>query len=340
MSGGVDSSVSAVLLLEQGYEVIGAFMKNWSGRSGSSEIECDWKKERRDAARVAAKLGITFITLDFEKYYRRDVVDYLFRESEAGRTPNPDVMCNKFIKFDRFVREADRLGCDFVATGHYTRIENGKILIGKDINKDQSYFLWAIDRKVLPRVIFPVGDMTKPEVRAKARKTGLEIADKKDSTGICFIGEVEMKDFLNDRISDDPGKIITTSGRVVGEHSGVIFFTIGQRHGLNVGGGTPYYVVEKRSKTKELVVSSNYHPALYGKELHAEQVNLLVDSLPQSIRCEARIRYRQPVQKCEVTFLPNNKAKVIFDEPQRAVTPGQSIVFYDREIMLGGGIIK
>lgn len=182
--------------------------------------------------------------------------------------------------------------------------------------------------------------MTKPQVRAKAHKAGLNVADKKDSTGICFVGEVVMRDFLKDRISEDPGKIVTTDGKVVGEHPGINFFTIGQRHGLNVGGGTPYYVVEKRPETKELVVTSNYHPSLYTKELHADQVNLLVDSLPQSIRCEARIRYRQPIQRCKVSFLSNNEVEVVFDEPQRAVTPGQSIVFYDGEVMLGGGIIK
>ncbi len=368
MSGGVDSSVSAALLLEQGYEVIGAFMKNWSENEceGPEFKECGWKTERRDAARVAAKLGIPFLTLDFEKEYRRDVIEYLFRESEAGRTPNPDVMCNKFIKFDRFVREADRLGCEFVATGHYARLatlsslraersnpekeiasvatrprnDTNYILAGKDSNKDQTYFLWAIDKKILSRIIFPIGEMKKPEVRAKARKLGLNVADKKDSVGICFVGEVAMREFLKTRIKENPGKIVTTDGKVVGDHIGINFFTIGQRHGLNIGGGTPYYVVEKREKTKELVVTSNYHPSLYKDELSVEQVNLLVDSIEKTINCKARIRYRQPLQSCIVNFLPNKKAVVKFDKPQRAVTPGQSIVFYDGEVMLGGGVIS
>jgi len=357
MSGGVDSSVSAALLLEKGYEVIGAFMKNWSENEcdGPEFKECGWKTERRDAARVAAKLGIPFLTLDFEKEYRRDVIEYLFRESEAGRTPNPDVMCNKFIKFDRFVREADRLGCKFVATGHYARIGKSEIrnpksellttnyelrvLSGFDSNKDQTYFLWAIDKKILPRIIFPVGDMKKPEVRAKARELGLDVADKKDSVGICFVGEVAMREFLKTRIEDDPGKIVTTDGKIVGEHPGINFFTIGQRHGLNIGGGTPYYVVEKREKTKELVVTSNYHPSLYKNELDVEQINLFVDVLPKNIKCKSRIRYRQPLQSCAITFLPNKKAVVKFDKSQRAVTSGQSIVFYDGEVMLGGGVI-
>jgi tRNA-specific 2-thiouridylase len=353
--------VSAALLLEQGYEVIGAFMKNWSENecNGPEFKECGWKTERRDAARVAAKLGIPFLTLDFEKEYRRDVIEYLFRESEAGRTPNPDVMCNKFIKFDRFVREADRLGCEFIATGHYARIARSRsfdsssqkaglaqddtkdwsILAGKDSNKDQTYFLWAIDKKILPRIIFPIGEMKKPEVRAKARELGLDVAEKKDSVGICFVGEVEMREFLKTRIKEDPGKIVTTDGKIVGEHSGIYFFTIGQRHGLNIGGGAPYYVVEKREKTKELIVTSNYHPSLYKDELCVEQINLLVDSLPKNIKCKSRIRYRQPLQSCAVTFLPNKKVVVKFDKSQRAVTPGQSIVFYDAEVMLGGGVI-
>ena len=367
MSGGVDSSVSAALLLEQGYEVIGAFMKNWSENEcdGPEFKECGWKTERRDAARVAAKLGIPFLTLDFEKEYRRDVIEYLFSESKAGRTPNPDVMCNKFIKFDRFVREADRLGCEFIATGHYARIttfsslrakrsnpseeiasvavlprnDTTCILAGKDSNKDQTYFLWAIDKKILPRIIFPIGEMKKPEVRAKARELGLDVADKKDSVGICFVGEVAMRDFLKTRIEDDPGKIVTTNGKIVGEHPGIIFFTIGQRHGLNIGGGTPYYVVEKREKTKELVVTSNYHPSLYKDELAVEQINLLVDSLSKNFKCEARIRYRQPLQSCTVVFLSQKKAVVRFDKPQRAITSGQSIVFYNGEVMLGGGVI-
>jgi tRNA-specific 2-thiouridylase len=330
-------------------------MKNWSEEKceGTEFKECGWKTERRDAARVAAKLGIPFVTLDFENEYRRDVIEYLFRESEAGRTPNPDVICNKFIKFDRFVREADRLGCEFVATGHYARIAkfeirnpdyslpttHYKLLSGSDSNKDQSYFLWAIDKKILPRVIFPVGEMIKPEVRAKAHKLELDVADKKDSVGICFVGEVEMREFLKTRIKEDPGKIITTDGEVVGEHTGINFFTIGQRHGLNVGGGKPYYVVEKRTKSKELVVTSNYHQSLYKSEISVEQINLLVESLPEVLKCKARIRYRQPLQSCTISFLPDNKASIKFDKPQRAVTPGQSFVFYDGEVMLGGGVI-
>lgn len=330
MSGGVDSSVSAALLLEQNFEVIGAFMKNWS--------DCNWKEDERDAKRVAAKLGIPFTTFNFEKEYREKVVDYLFAEVEAGRTPNPDVMCNKFIKFDLFIKEADRLGCDFIATGHYTRVKEGKIFSGKDKNKDQSYFLWAIDPSVLSRVLFPLGELEKPEVRKKAKELDLSVAEKKDSTGICFIGEIDVGEFLRERIPEDPGKIVTTSGEVIGTHSGINFFTIGQRHGLKVGGGTPYYVVEKHPETKELVVSSNFHPSLFKKELSALQLNWFIEpTLPH--KCMARIRYRQPLQKCTIDKKKKDKIFVSFDKPQRAVTPGQSIVFYNKEEMIGGGII-
>lgn len=358
MSGGVDSSVSAALLLEQGYEVVGAFMKNWSGdvngpeckssdRVGDAYEECGWKQERRDAARVAAKLGIPFVTLDFEKEYRRDVVEYLFSEYQAGRTPNPDVMCNKFIKFDRFVRAADELGCDVIATGHYAQIKNGQLSKAVDQNKDQTYFLWAMNKEVLPRTLFPVGHLTKPEVREKAREFGLDVADKKDSTGICFVGEVNMDEFLRARIVPKPGAVVTTDGRRVGTHEGINYYTIGQRHGLGIGGGTPYYVVEKQPQTNELIVSSHYHPKLYTTELTASQLNFFDDHLLttfrrgeklSTIRCQARIRHRQPLQDCTVT-IEHQKAIVVFDRSQRAATPGQSIVFYQGETVLGGGII-
>lgn len=353
MSGGVDSSVSAALLIEAGYEVIGAFMKNWSGdvhgpekkgkeRIGQSFEECGWKQERRDAMRVAAKLGIPFVTFDFEEEYRRDVVEYLFRETAAGRTPNPDVMCNKYIKFDLFLKEADKLGCDFVATGHYARIDRSgdtpRILTGVDANKDQTYFLWAIAPRTLLRILFPVGEMEKPAVREKARELDLEVAGKKDSTGICFVGEVNMEEFLKARLPEDPGKIVTTEGRVIGEHDGVHYYTIGQRRGIGVGGGTPYYVVEKRPETKELVVSSNYHPKLFSEALEAEALNWF--RKPETpFTCQARIRYRQSMQSCTIESIDGDRVRVRFDEPQRAVTSGQSIVFYDGEEMIGGGVI-
>ncbi len=373
MSGGVDSSVSAALLLEQGYEVIGAFMKNWSGdvngpevkgtdRIGTAFEECGWKTERRDAMRVAAQLGIPFTTFDFETEYRRDVVEYMFKEFEAGRTPNPDVMCNRYMKFDLFLKEADKLGCEFIATGHYARVAtrasifpdlvegtnsidkpstgsgNTEIFKGVDDNKDQTYFLWAINKEVLPRVLFPIGAMTKPEVRAKAAELNLEVATKKDSTGICFVGEVDMREFLKARMKEEPGNVVTTEGKVIGKHVGINFYTIGQRHGLDIGGGDPYYVVEKRKETNELIVTSNFHPSLFKKELTASQLNWFrVPAFP--FRSNVRIRHRQPVQMCMIERIEADRVHVVFDESQRAVTPGQSIVFYDGEEMIGGGII-
>jgi len=350
MSGGVDSSVSAILLIEQGYEVIGAFMKNWSGsvcgprstdeeQVGEEFKECGWKEERRDAARVAAKLGIPFVTFDFEEEYRRDVVESMFREFEAGRTPNPDVMCNKYIKFDRFMKEADRLKCDFVATGHYARSIDGMLYTGLDTNKDQSYFLWAMNPEVVSRVLFPIGEMEKSEVRKKAKEHGLEVADKKDSTGICFVGEVDMRTFLQERLPKNPGNVVTVDGEVIGTHEGLAFYTFGQRQGLGIGGGTPYYVVEKRVETNELVVSSNYHPALFKKSLTASQLNWF-EKPTAPYACLARIRYRQTSQECTITSLSDDQIEVTFHEPQRAVTPGQSIVLYAGEKVLGGGIIE
>ncbi|OGL99202.1 tRNA 2-thiouridine(34) synthase MnmA [Candidatus Uhrbacteria bacterium RIFOXYC12_FULL_57_11] len=340
MSGGVDSSVAAALLLDQGYEVIGAFMKNWTETKCDGENrECGWREERRDAMRVAAKLGIPFVTFDFEKEYRDKVVDNLFQEYAAGRTPNPDVLCNKYVKFDLFVKEADKLGCAFVATGHYARIEDGRLLAGSDPNKDQTYFLWAIPRDVLPRVLFPVGGMQKPVVRDMARTFGLPTADKKDSTGICFVGEVDIRAFLKERIPEDPGDIVTITGEIVGTHEGVAFYTIGQRHGLNVGGGMPYYVVDKKPETKQLIVSSNFHPQLFGKSVRAFQANWFCQPKVGD-KIFARVRYRQPLQACVIVAIERENVEVAFDESVRAVTPGQSIVFYDGEEMLGGAIIR
>lgn len=360
MSGGVDSSLSAALLLEQGYEVIGAFMKNWSGSTKTTDnseefIECDWRSERRDAMRVAAQLGIPFLTFDFEKEYRAKVVDYMVKTYAAGRTPNPDVMCNKFMKFDLFIKEADKLGCDFVATGHYARTipspldirarstdmknTDVKLLAGLDPNKDQSYFLCQMPREALHRVLFPVGGMLKPKVREEAAKRGLVVAHKKDSQGVCFIGEINMTEFLQDYIDKKPGRIVTTSGEAVGDHQGLPFYTIGQREGLEIGGlETPYYVVGKNAERNEIIVSSNFHEALYRMELTASEMNWLIDRPSGTFTCSARIRYRQPLEKCTVTIV-GDKLHVTFDQPQRAVTPGQFIVFYDGDVVLGGAVI-
>lgn len=351
MSGGVDSSVSAVLLLEQGYEVVGGFMKNWStgdtppyeGGVGGGRAECDWRTERRDAMRVAAQLGISFHTFDFEVEYRQRVYEYMIAEYKAGRTPNPDVLCNKYMKFDLFLQKADELGCAFVATGHYARVrrdaDGTHLLAGIDANKDQSYFLCQLTQPQLRRAIFPIGEMTKPEVRAKASDAGLPVADKKDSQGICFVGKVDMRDFLAARITPHEGNIVTTDGKMIGQHYGFEFYTIGQREGLGVGGGIPLYVVERRPETNEVVVAVGEHdPALYRAKLTATNLTETIDgNFAKYIgkKISARIRYRQPLATCVI----DGEGTVAFDTPQRAIAPGQFIAFYDGDELIGSGVI-
>lgn len=361
MSGGVDSSVSAVLLLEQGYEVIGGFMKNWSDEANGDQEDCGWKAERRDAMRVAAQLGIPFHTFDFEKEYREKVYEYMIAEYKAGRTPNPDVLCNKYMKFDLFLRAADELGCDVVATGHYARIKRDEdgtahLLVGVDNGKDQSYFLCQLTQAQVSRALFPVGNLQKSEVREIARKNNLVVAEKKDSQGICFVGKVAMADFLGERIAEHEGNIVTTDGRILGTHKGFEFYTVGQREGLGVGGRSgsenePLFVVERRPETNEIVVAvGDEDPALYQAQLQAVQLTevvegVLLEHLGKPL--SARIRYRQPLASCTITsllpfpeFAPTDRiAKVRFDVPQRAVAPGQFVAFYDGEELLGSGVI-
>lgn len=358
MSGGVDSSTSAVLLLEAGYEVIGGFMKNWSegveSQKGKVESqECGWREERRDAMRVAAELGIPFHTFDFEAEYRQKIYEYMIAEYKAGRTPNPDVLCNKYMKFDLFLREADKLGCDFVATGHYARKtvdEAGvsHLLIGIDENKDQSYFLCQLNQEQIARSLFPIGHLEKPKVREIAKAHNLVVADKKDSQGICFIGQVAMKDFLAERITPHEGNIVTTSGEVIGQHHGFEFYTVGQRGGLGVGGGTPFYVVERKPETNEVIVATgDEDPALYKSALTATN---LTETVPGNFekfagkKIEARIRYRQPLAAATITTplpppLKGGGVNVVFDKPQRAVAPGQFVAFYVGEELIGSGVI-
>jgi tRNA-specific 2-thiouridylase len=350
MSGGVDSSVTAALLLEQGYEVVGAFMQNWSDTKDPKTGECAWQQERRDAMEVAAHLGIPFLTFDFEKEYDEAVVQYLYREYEAGRTPNPDVMCNRAVKFDLFLKEALKTGADFIATGHYARVaqtsdlkpQTFKLLAGLDREKDQSYFIFSLTQAQLKHVLFPIGHLNKHDVRAYARDKGLPTADKKDSQGICFIGKVEMKEFLARSVPPKPGAIVTVDGKEIGRHGGVTAFTVGQRHGLGVGGGTPYYVVEKDVATGTVTVAEGAdHPALYKDRLTADGWTWVSGSAPDlPLPCKARIRYRQPLQGCEVRATGEaGVLEVVFGVRQRAVTPGQFVVLYDGDEVIGGGTI-
>lgn len=350
MSGGVDSSVSAVLLMEQGFHVIGAFMKNWSDNQNTGE--CSWRSERRDAMRVAAQLGIEFHTFDYEDEYRENVYEYMIREYEAGRTPNPDVLCNKYMKFGYLLDEAKKLGCDFIATGHYARTrrdEDGTthLLAGVDGNKDQTYFLCQLDQDQLKHILFPIGELQKSEVREIAKKHDLHVCDKKDSQGICFVGKVKMQEFLSERIPENPGNIITTDGEVIGQHKGHAYYTIGQRTGLGIGGGTPYFIVERRPETNEIVVAvGEDDPALLSRELTASNITETIPGNLQNYfgkKIQARVRYRQPLQGCVVGQITGdstlNTVHVIFDEPQRAVAPGQFVAFYDGEELIGSGVI-
>jgi len=343
MSGGVDSSVTAALLHEQGYEVIGAHIKMWSDPS----IPCNFKEDRHDALRVAEKIGIPFQTWDFTEEYRTAVVEYLIAEYAAGRTPNPDVMCNRHVKFGAFLRRALALGADYIATGHYARAVSKrprvKLLQAKDLNKDQSYFLWTLTQEQLRHCLFPIGGFTKPEVRQMARRFALPTAEKKDSQGICFIGEIDLNAFLKKYIPVRPGRVLTSSGKEVGAHEGLSFYTMGQREGLGTGGGgIPYYVAGKDFVTNTLVVAeSPYDEKLFSSEITVSDISWIFGSPPRlPLQCEARIRYRQPLQSCRVVRVTiSNRLSVIFDEPQRAATPGQSVVFYQGDEMLGGGII-
>lgn len=344
MSGGVDSSVVAALLKEQGYDVTGVFMKNWSDSSFyKDKTMCPWVVDQEDARKVASVLQIPFYTFDFEKEYREKVVEYMVEGYKSGITPNPDIMCNKEIKFGIFFDKAMELGADMIATGHYARITNNngiyQLLTGIDTNKDQSYFLYLLGQKQLSRTLFPLGEYTKLHVREMAKKYNLPTADKKDSQGVCFVGEIDVFEFLKTQIPTHKGKIITTSGKEIGEHEGVEFYTIGQRHGIgSPGGGTPYYVIGKDAQKNILYVGEGKEDKeLYNKSLIAINPYWITNARPNT--CYARIRYRQALQECEIRYNDNNSLTVLFKEPQCAISPGQSIVFYENDIVLGGAII-
>ncbi|MDG5786467.1 tRNA 2-thiouridine(34) synthase MnmA [Evansella sp. AB-P1] len=343
MSGGVDSSVAAYLLKEQGYQVIGIFMKNWDDTDENGV--CTATEDYNDVIRVCNQLDIPYYAVNFEKEYWDKVFTYFLDEYRAGRTPNPDVMCNKEIKFKAFLDHAMSLGADYVATGHYARVrregERVELLRGIDDNKDQTYFLNALSEEQLKNVLFPIGEIEKPRVREIAKEAGLATAGKKDSTGICFIGERNFKEFLSQFLPAQPGNMETLDGEVKGKHDGLMYYTLGQRHGLGIGGaGEPWFVVGKNLEKNILYVGQGYHhPALYSKGLIAEKVNWISYDFTDVLHCTAKFRYRQGDQKVKVSKLGNDKVRVEFVEPQRAITPGQSVVFYDNDVCLGGGTI-
>lgn len=348
MSGGVDSSVAALRLLEQGHEVTGLFMKNWDEDDGSEY--CTAKEDLDDAQQVSDKLGIELKTVNFAAEYWDNVFEDFLSEYAAGRTPNPDILCNREIKFKAFLDYATQLGADYIATGHYTQIgqQDGEfqLIRGLDGNKDQSYFLYTLGQTQLNRSLFPIGDMEKPAVRELAQKAGFINSRKKDSTGICFIGERKFKDFLQRYLPAQPGNMKTPDGETIGQHQGLMYYTLGQRQGLGIGGiktaaEEPWYVVQKDLINNILVVAQGHdHPLMQSHTLNASQLSWVsADAPTPQFNCTAKTRYRQKDQTCQVTILDSGACEVTFDKAQRAVTPGQSVVFYDNEICLGGGII-
>lgn len=348
MSGGVDSSVAALLLQQQGYSVEGLFMKNWE--EDDDEDYCSAAVDLADAQSVCEQLDIPLHTVNFASEYWDRVFEHFLEEYRAGRTPNPDILCNKEIKFRAFLDHALTLGADKIATGHYVRNRSvdghTQLLRGIDDNKDQSYFLHALSEDQLSHALFPVGDMPKNEVRELALQHGFTTHDKKDSTGICFIGERRFDTFLQRYLPAKPGEIQSDSGETLGKHNGLMYYTMGQRKGLGIGGmqnadETPWYVVDKDLDNNILIVAQGQdHPRLYHDTLETSHIHWINADETAVDNCTAKIRYRQSDQKCHIETIDENRQIVHFDQPQRAITPGQSIVFYQDEVCLGGGIIE
>jgi tRNA-specific 2-thiouridylase len=349
MSGGVDSSVSVALLQEQGYSVEGMFMKNWE-EDDTNEV-CSATEDAEDAQKVADKLKVELHLRNFASEYWDFVFEDFLNEYKIGRTPNPDILCNREIKFKTFLENAQDLNADFMATGHYVDkdFKEGKyrLLKGQDNNKDQSYFLYTITQEQLAYSLFPLGKIAKPKVRELAQQLELNVADKKDSVGICFIGEKDFQKFLTSYIKPNPGNIVDDLGKVIGKHTGLMYYTIGQRQGLGIGGvkdapPLPWFVVAKNHNDNELIaVQGGDHPLLQSNKLISDQLNWISGEEPQfPFSCKAKTRYRQTDQDCTVYYDDNNHVKVEFKQQQRAVTPGQSVVFYQDNVCLGGGIIQ
>jgi len=350
LSGGVDSSVTALTLLEQGHHVTGLFMKNWDEDDGTEY--CTAMQDLADAQQVCDRLGIELKTVNFAAEYWDEVFEVFLAEFKAGRTPNPDILCNKHVKFKAFLNYAiEDLGAEFIATGHYARVseQNGDyfLLKGTDPNKEQSYFLYTLGQKALSKTLFPIGGMLKPELRALAKKAGFANHQKKDSTGICFIGERKFKEFLQRYLPTQPGEMRTPEGQFIGQHHGLMYYILGQRQGLGIGGvknapDEPWYVLEKDLENNLLVVGQGHdHPLMLHNSLEAGQLDWCSNQpLTESLECFAKTRYRQPDQACFVEPLENNRCRVTFKQQQRAITPGQSVVFYAGESCLGGGVIE
>ena len=340
MSGGVDSSVAALLLKQQGYRVIGLFMKNWEDTDPVTGA-CTSAEDFSDVEKVCTQLDIPYYGINFVKEYQDLVFAEFLQELRMGFTPNPDILCNKWIKFDVFLQKAKEVGADYIATGHYCQTDGVHLLKGKDLLKDQSYFLYAIDGSTLEKVLFPIGGIPKTEVRRLAKEHGLPVFNKKDSTGICFIGERNFTKFLSQYIPMEPGEFRTLDETVVGQHCGTCFYTLGQRRHLGLGGAGPrWFVVAKDVKRNIVYVERGEHPALFAHELCADRVSWIAGTSPAfPLRCQAKIRYRQADQACSVDMLEEGQLHVRFDLPQRAITPGQALVLYQGEVCLGGAVI-
>ncbi|MEK7147921.1 MAG: tRNA 2-thiouridine(34) synthase MnmA [Patescibacteria group bacterium] len=343
LSGGVDSAVSAALLKEQGYEVTGVFIKAWQ----PEWMECSWRDERRDAMKVCIALDIPFLFIDAEKEYKQGVVDKMLSEYKAGRTPNPDVLCNREIKFGIFWKEAKKHGADFIATGHYAQVREVRnkeyeLREGKDKEKDQSYFLWTLTQEDLEHTLFPVEHMEKRDVRKLAQKFKLPVADKKDSQGICFLGDIGMEEFLSHYVTAKPGKVFNTDGEVIGKHKGLIYYTIGERHGFEITKKSPesgpFYIIAKDIETNSLVVSDNESEILEFSPTKILLKNVNWINEPEADELTARIRYRGEKLSCKL-ILNSKKLAVEFSQPVRGLSLGQSIVFYSGEECLGGAIM-
>lgn len=394
MSGGVDSSVTAALLKEQGYNVVGVYMKNWT--KDIPGFPCPWKEDFQDAKRVAVQLGIDFKVFDFEKEYKQKVVDYMIAEYQAGRTPNPDIMCNQEVKFKLFLDTALEDGADLIATGHYARVkplaalpadlaepvtpqssrrsalsesavlthrtpeygslrasthpsnstepktsrEQVGLFKAEDSNKDQTYFLYRVTEQALEKTLFPLGDYTKTEVRELAKKFGLATASKKESMGICFVGKVGIKEFLQQYVHTEPGDIVDAGGNVIGQHDGAIFYTIGQRHGLDVGGGLPYYVIGKDMQKNEVYVTTDLADKnLWSSSIQLSSTHWINNAPADGAKVHVRTRHRAPLIAATLNMLSNDRAELALADEVRAPTPGQSAVIYQHDLVLGGGII-
>ena len=337
MSGGVDSSLTAALLVEQGYDVVGVYMKNWT--QDLPGMKCPWADDLADAKRVAVQLGIDFKVFDFENEYRHKVVEYMIDEYKLGRTPNPDIMCNQEVKFKLFLEAALADGAEMIAPGHYARVDDGILKMAVDQNKDQTYFLYRVTGEALQKTLFPLGEFTKPHVREMAKERGLFTAAKKDSQGICFVGKVGIREFLSQYVKQTPGEIIDkSSGKVLGHHDGAIFYTLGQRHGLELGGGLPFYVVGKDMTKNEVYVTTDLNDETLWKETVFLGAVHWINGMPAENRYSIRVRHRAKLVDATLRYEDEN-VTLTLDNAERAVASGQSVVIYDGDICLGGGII-